>query len=96
MPGAATSIANDDTAAWDSVRYLEPAAIRIGFADVGGLDEVKGVISVAHLLWFAVVARCFSAASVRERLLAVRHWIDRVFGAVLVSLGLALAVSRNA
>ncbi|MBF5005364.1 LysE family translocator [Diaphorobacter caeni] len=53
-------------------------------------------ISVAHLLWFAVVARCFSAASVRERLLAVRHWIDRVFGAVLVSLGLALAVSRNA
>jgi transitional endoplasmic reticulum ATPase len=45
VPGAATSIANDDTAAWDSVRYLEPAAIRIGFADVGGLDDVKREIT---------------------------------------------------
>ena len=45
VPGAATSISNDDTAAWDSVRYLEPAAIRIGFADVGGLDEVKREIT---------------------------------------------------
>ncbi len=38
---AVPSIANDDTNAYDTVRYLEPAAIRIGFADVGGLDEVK-------------------------------------------------------
>ena len=35
------SIANDDTAAHDVVRLLEPAAPRIGFDDVGGLDEVK-------------------------------------------------------
>ncbi|MGN6151450.1 MAG: AAA family ATPase [Lysobacteraceae bacterium] len=35
------SIANDDTAAYDMVRHLEPAATRIGFDDVGGLDEVK-------------------------------------------------------
>jgi SpoVK/Ycf46/Vps4 family AAA+-type ATPase len=38
---AVASIANDDTAAWDAVRYLEPAATRVTFADVGGLDEVK-------------------------------------------------------
>lgn len=38
---AVPSIANDDTAAYDMVRHLEPVAARIGFDDVGGLDEVK-------------------------------------------------------
>ena len=37
---AVPSIANDDTAAFDAVRYQETAA-RIAFADVGGLDGVK-------------------------------------------------------
>ena len=37
---AVPSIANDDTGAFDAVRYREPAA-RIGFDDVGGLDDVK-------------------------------------------------------
>lgn len=37
---AVPSIANDDTAAFDAVRYREPAE-RIGFDDVGGLEEVK-------------------------------------------------------
>ena len=53
-------------------------------------------VSAAHLLWFALVACCFSAPSVRQRLLAARHWIDRVFGGVLISLGVALALHRNA
>ena len=53
-------------------------------------------ISLAHFLWFALVAGCFSAPAVRQRLVAIRHWIDRVFGAVLVSLGVALALHRNA
>ncbi|QWP79144.1 ATP-binding protein [Lysobacter sp. K5869] len=39
--GAQTSIANDDTDAQDVVRLLQPAQARIGFAEVGGLDEVK-------------------------------------------------------
>ena len=38
---AVPSIANDDTSAFDAVRYQEPAATRIRFEDVGGLDEVK-------------------------------------------------------
>jgi SpoVK/Ycf46/Vps4 family AAA+-type ATPase len=38
---AQPSIANDDTAAYDVVRYIEPSATRIAFSDVGGLDEVK-------------------------------------------------------
>lgn len=52
-------------------------------------------ISLAHFVWFALVACCFSAPPVRLKLLAIRHWIDRVFGAILVSLGVALAVSKN-
>lgn len=40
-PGAQPSIANDDTAAYDAVRYIEASTTRITFADVGGLDEVK-------------------------------------------------------
>jgi SpoVK/Ycf46/Vps4 family AAA+-type ATPase len=35
------SIANDDTAASEMSRILHPAAERVSFADVGGLDEVK-------------------------------------------------------
>lgn len=38
---AVRSIANDDTSAYDSLRYLEPATVRVDFGDVGGLDEVK-------------------------------------------------------
>ncbi len=38
---AQPSIANDDTAAYDVVRYVEPSATRMSFSDVGGLDDVK-------------------------------------------------------
>lgn len=38
---AVPSIANDDTSAFDAVRYQEPAATRIRFDDVGGLEDVK-------------------------------------------------------
>ncbi len=51
-------------------------------------------ISVVHLVWFALVACCFSVDAVRQKVLAARQWIDRVFGVVLVSLGAALALSR--
>ncbi|ROR05111.1 LysE family translocator [Erwinia sp. JUb26] len=61
-----------------------PLAVQIGY----------GVfISVAHMAWFSLVALGFSAGTVRERLLAVRHWIDRVFGGLLVVFGLLLAVT---
>ena len=40
-PGAQASVANDDTDAEDVVRLLQPAQTRIGFAEVGGLEEVK-------------------------------------------------------
>lgn len=51
-------------------------------------------ISVAHVAWFALVALCFSTGTVQGRLLAVRHWIDRAFGGLLVGFGVLLAVVR--
>ncbi|MFP8965181.1 LysE family transporter [Pokkaliibacter sp. CJK22405] len=52
-------------------------------------------ISVAHMLWFSLVALCFSAGAVREKLLAIRHWIDRAFGGLLVCFGLLLALATS-
>jgi RhtB (resistance to homoserine/threonine) family protein len=50
-------------------------------------------IAAAHILWFALVALFFSAGPVRQRILAVYHWIDRSFGALLVGFGVMLGVS---
>ncbi len=50
-------------------------------------------IAFAHIGWFALVALFFSTGSVKVRLLAVRHWIDRAFGALLIGFGAALATA---
>lgn len=50
-------------------------------------------IAGAHALWFSLVALCFSAGKVREKLVAARHWIDRVFGGLLLGFGLVLAIA---
>jgi len=68
------------------VRPDTPLMVQIGYG---------GFISVAHMAWFGLVAMCFSAGAVQERLLAVRHWIDRTFGALLVGFGVLLAVTRG-
>ena len=52
-------------------------------------------ISVAHMVWFSLVALCFSAGMVRDRFLAVRHWIDRTFGGLLVIFGVLLALASR-
>lgn len=49
----------------------------------------------ASMFGFSLVALCFSAGAVRDRLLAVRHWIDRAFGGLLVGFGVLLAVARG-
>lgn len=68
------------------------------FMQVVGPDSLLAVqlgygafIAGAHFAWFVRVASCLSTAAVRRRMLAMRLWIDRVFGGVLVLLGLALA-----
>lgn len=68
------------------VRPDTPLAVQIGYG---------AFIAVAHIVWFGLVALCFSAQAVRERLLAVRHWIDRAFGGLLVGFGILLAVARG-
>ncbi len=51
-------------------------------------------IALVHVGWFSLVAQCFSAGSVRSRLLSARHWIDRLFGGLLIGLGALLAASH--
>jgi transitional endoplasmic reticulum ATPase len=46
-------VANDDTAALEVTRLLVPETTRITFADVGGLDHVKGMIHKRIILPFA-------------------------------------------
>lgn len=53
-------------------------------------------VSVAHMVWFGLVAMCFSAGALRKQLLAIRHWIDRAFGGLLVGFGVMLAAEHGA
>lgn len=68
------------------VRPETPLAVQVGYG---------AFISVAHVIWFGFVALCFSAGAVRDRLLAVRHWIDRAFGGLLIGFGVLLAMARG-
>jgi RhtB (resistance to homoserine/threonine) family protein len=64
------------------VQPLTPLAVQIGY----GL-----FISAAHIIWFSLVALFFSSGTVRNQILRMRHWIDRVFGSLLVGFGVLLA-----
>ena len=44
-------------------------------------------------MWFSLVATVFAHRSIRDRLLAMRHWIDRAFGVAMVALGLRVLSS---
>ncbi|WP_278940953.1 LysE family translocator [Pseudomonas helleri] len=52
-------------------------------------------IAGAHILWFSLIALCFSAGRVREKLVAARHWSDRIFGGLLVSFGVLLTIAQR-
>ncbi|MCA8033030.1 LysE family transporter [Burkholderia arboris] len=69
-----------------AVRPDTPLTVQIGYG---------AFIAGAHAGWFSLVAICFSAARVRDRLLSLRHWIDRTFGCLLVGFGVALAIARG-
>lgn len=61
-----------------------PLAQRIGYG---------AFVSATHVAWFSLVALALSGDAVRARLLRLRHWLDRVFGGLLVSFGALLAGS---
>lgn len=44
-------------------------------------------MSLAHIVWFSVVALFFSAPAMRRALLARQRWVDGVIGALLLLLG---------
>lgn len=52
-------------------------------------------IAVAHIAWFSLVALCFSADRLQAQLLSVRHWIDRLFGSLLLGFGVLLALAHG-
>ncbi len=53
-------------------------------------------IMVLQWLWFSLVALLFTHRRVRERLLRLRHWIDRAFGVAMIALGTrVLATARQ-
>jgi RhtB (resistance to homoserine/threonine) family protein len=53
-------------------------------------------IMLLQWLWFSLVALLFAQRVVRERLIAVRHWIDRAFGVAMIALGIrVLATVRD-
>lgn len=51
-------------------------------------------LAVATAAWFCLVAVMFSHARVRAAFVRTGHWFDRLMGAVLVGLGLHLALSE--
>jgi threonine efflux protein len=52
-------------------------------------------IMLLQWLWFSVVAMVFAHRLIRDRLFAVRHWIDRAFGAAMVALGVRVLASAR-
>lgn len=50
-------------------------------------------MSVAHWLWFSLVAVFFSSAALRKAMIERRVVVDRLIGVALIGLGLAVMVS---
>ncbi len=63
-----------------------PTALLFGFISL--------LITTAFI-WFSLVAYFLSRRTVRERFLRCGHWFDRVTGAVLVGLGIKVALSAR-
>jgi threonine efflux protein len=53
-------------------------------------------IMVLQWLWFSLVALVFAHPRVRDRLFAIRHWIDRAFGVAMIALGLRVLATARA
>ena len=58
------------------------------------LDFAYGAfMSVAHWLWFSLVAVFFSSTALRKAMIERQGLVDRVIGLALIGLGLAVAVT---
>jgi RhtB (resistance to homoserine/threonine) family protein len=58
---------------------------------------IKGLYGVetiaATFVWFSIVSVAFSNKHMKEKITRIEHWIDRTAGAVLVALGIKVALS---
>jgi RhtB (resistance to homoserine/threonine) family protein len=52
-------------------------------------------IMLLQWLWFSLVAAVFAHDSVRGRLIAVGHWVDRAFGVAMIALGMRVLISTR-
>lgn len=46
------------------------------------------------LIWFSMVTFVFSNKHLKEKLIKIQHWIERIFGIVLIGLGLKVALTK--
>ena len=63
-----------------------PLAIQAGY----GL-----YLAVATALWFCMVAMLFSQQRVRAGFARMGHWFDRSMGAVLIAIGVKVALTER-
>ncbi len=52
-------------------------------------------IATLALAWFMLVAIFISQRSIKRMLQAVSHWLERITGAVLIGLGVRLAIATH-
>ncbi len=52
-------------------------------------------VASIEFLWFTTVAVTISRPLIKRRFVSVSHWLERVMGAVLLGLGLRLAIVRD-
>lgn len=53
-----------------------------------------GTIVIQALVWYTLVAVLISQNAVKKLFQSISHWIERITGAVLIGLGLRLAVAK--
>lgn len=51
-------------------------------------------LALATALWFCLIALLFSQSRVRDAFTRLGHWFDRLMGAVLIGLGIKLALTE--
>ncbi|EZH79271.1 amino acid transporter [Ectopseudomonas composti] len=90
--GLLTNALNPKTAVFIVSLFMQIVQPSTGLATQLGYGAF---IALAHVGWFALVALCFSAGPVRDRLLAARRWIDRLFGGLLIGFGTLLALASQ-
>ena len=54
-----------------------------------------GTVALQSLVWFSLLALLISQRWVKQLLVNVSHWLERVTGALLILLGLRLAVTER-